>query len=137
MCQRGLTLIELLVVLIVVGVLAAFALSGWRQHLHRVHRTEAVTALYDLLAAQERHYLRHSQYTGDITAAPPQGLGMAAVAGHYRLTVELSTDAQTFIARATPEGGAQAGDADCGVYSLDHRGRREVQGRRGVVHCWR
>jgi type IV pilus assembly protein PilE len=140
MRARGITLFELLVVIIIVAVLAAVAVPAYLGHIRRVNRTEATTALYGVLAAQERFHLRHGRYAGELDAAPPRGLGLRAVsvAGRYALSVELATDAQSFIARAVAtQGGGQAGDDQCREFSIDHRGRRAVAGSGGIADCWR
>lgn len=134
------TLLELLFVLVIVGVLAALALPAWRHHVVRVHRTEAMVALYQVLAAEESHHLRHGRYTADLTAPPPEGLGLRdhSEHGRYALRVTLAADGQSFIATAAPgREGTQASDHECLEFSLDHRGRRAVSGRAGPGACWR
>jgi type IV pilus assembly protein PilE len=140
MSKRGITLFELLVVLAVIGVIAAFAVPAWRQHLLRIHRSEAMAALLQLQTAQESHYLRHGIYTASITAAPPAGLGLSSTspANRYALSVALAADGQSFIATATPTpGGGQGSDRECLAFSVDARGRRAVSGAGGPEKCWK
>jgi type IV pilus assembly protein PilE len=140
MRARGVTLLELLVVLVLVGIVAALALPSYQRYLQRVHRTEATTALYQIVSAQESHHLRHGVFAADIAAPPPGGLGLSETTegGRYAITIDLATDAQSFIATATPLGDAsQAGDAECLAFSLDHRGQRGISGRGEVARCWR
>ena len=138
MLVRGVTLLEILVVTLVVGIIAALAVPAYRQHLVRVNRTEATATLYEIAAAEERHFIRHGRYTRGITAAPPAGLGLAPTNTRYSFDVAVAEDGQTFIASAAPtrEGG-QDGDGECLVFSLDHRGRRAVSGSRETSFCWR
>jgi type IV pilus assembly protein PilE len=137
---RGFTLLELLVVLVLVSVVAALALPGFRQQMARVHRTEAMTALLQLQSAEEKFYLRHSAYTANILDAPPMGLGMPTVtsSNKYVLSVAVADDGQSFIATAspTPTGGQDA-DLECLAFSIDARGRRAVSGTRDAKHCWK
>jgi type IV pilus assembly protein PilE len=138
MSVRGVTLLEILLVTLIVGIIAALALPGYRHHLLRVNRTEAMTTLYAILAAEQRFHLRQGRYTADLFATPPDGLGLAKEARLYAFTVELAEDGQSFIARAIPlPAGAQAADVECQSFSLDHQGRRAVSGRHGVPRCWR
>jgi type IV pilus assembly protein PilE len=140
MFVRGVTLLEILVVLLIAGILAALALPAYRQHLVRVNRSQATTLLYDIAAAQERHYLRHGTYVGDLSSAAPLGLGLTSVntATRYSFSVALAGDGQTYIASATPRrDGGQDADGECLVFSIDQRGRRAVSGTRDTAFCWR
>jgi type IV pilus assembly protein PilE len=140
MLRRGFTLMELLVTLVVIGLLAALAVPAYQRHVRRAHRIDAITALHELLAVQERFHLRHGVYASELSAPPPAGLGIDAITigRRYALTVALSADGQSFIATATPtrEGG-QAEDVHCLSFSIDQRGRRAVSGSGGVASCWR
>src|SRR6187549_388163 len=100
MVSRGITLLELLVVLVLIGIVAALALPGYRQQLIRVHRTEAMIALLELQNAEEKYFLRHNLYTGEVSAAPPTGLGLATISGSnkYFLSIAIASDGQSFIA---------------------------------------
>jgi type IV pilus assembly protein PilE len=140
MSERGVTLFELLVVLVVVGVIAAFALPAYRQQMRRVHRAEAMTALQQLQGAEESHYQRHDTYTARVSEAPPDGLGLppTTTSNKYAISVALAADGQSFIATATPmPDGGQADDFDCLALSLDARGRRAVSGTADARNCWR
>jgi len=140
MFGRGFSLLELLVVLVLVSVVAALALPGFRQQIARVHRTEAMTALLQLQSAEEKFYLRHNTYSRNITAAPPVGLGLPAAtsSNRYLLSVAVADDGQTFIATATPtRAGGQDADHECLAFSIDAHGRRAVSGTRDARHCWK
>lgn len=138
MVARGITLVELLIVLIVVGVLAALAVPAYQRHLMRVNRVEAIAALQELLAAQERFLLQNGGYAADAYAAPPAGLGLARRTSRYSLSISLAADEQTFIATAAPApGGGQSQDSECLNFSVDQRGRRAISGRGSVENCWR
>jgi type IV pilus assembly protein PilE len=139
MFVRGVTLLEILVVLLLVGLITALALPAYRQYLVRVHRTEATSVLHAIASAEERHYLQYGAYAGDVTSAPPAGLGLAPPAArHYEFSVAVAEDGQSFVARATPvRGGGQDTDAECLAFSLDHHGRRAVSGSRDTSFCWR
>ena len=140
MVSRGITLLELLVVLVLIGIVAALAFPGYCQQMIRVHRTEALIALLELQAAEEKYFLRHNVYTGELSAAPPAGLGLAIASSSnkYLLSITVAIDGQSFIATATPspEGG-QAADRECLAFSIDAHGRRAVSGTRDVRHCWK
>jgi type IV pilus assembly protein PilE len=140
MFSRGFTLLEMLIVLVLVSVVGALALPGFRQQVARVHRAEAMIALLQLQSAEEKFYLRHNAYTRDITTAPPGGLGMPTTtrSNKYVLSIAVADDGQTFIATAapTPTGGQDA-DLECLAFSIDSRGRRAVSGSQDVRYCWK
>ena len=140
MRSRGITLFELLIVLVVIGIVAAMALPGYRRQLSRVHRTEAMTSLLKLQSAEESFYQRHAAYSGNLTSAPPAGLGVSAetMSGNYMLSVAVAADGQSFVATAMPApSGGQAADGECMAFSIDAQGRRTVTGTRDAKHCWK
>lgn len=137
--SRGVTLLELLLVLVIVSVIASLALPAYRQHILRVHRSEAMTALLQLQLAEEKFYLRHGAYSDDIFSAPPDGLGLQASGmARYQLSAAVAANGQSFIATATPTStGGQDADRECLAFSIDARGRRAVSGARDARHCWK
>jgi len=139
MFPRGITLFELLVVVVVVGIVAAFAIPAYRHHTLRVNRTEAMTALLQLQSAEESWFLRHGAYTASVEAPPPAGLGLIVnTSNKYALSVALAADGQSYIATATPTAsGGQDGDHECLAFSIDARGRRAVSGTAEVQRCWK
>lgn len=140
LAERGLTLIELMVALAIVGILAALAYPGFRGHLLRAHRTEAMTTLLALAAAQERHFLTYRVY-----ATTLEGTGAAlAIApltpsGRYRLSV--SGDATGgYLAKATARpDGPQAADRECITLTVDANGMLRAyaaSGEDNTAACW-
>jgi type IV pilus assembly protein PilE len=140
MVGRGFTLLELLAVVLLIGIIAALALPGYRQQMRRVYRIEAMIALLDLQSAEEKYFLRNNAYSGNISAAPPTGLGLAtsSSSNKYFLSIAVASDGQSFIATATPTSdGGQATDRECLAFSIDARGRRAVSGTRDAKYCWK
>ena len=138
--QRGVTLIELLTVIVVLGILASIAVPCYRNYLIRAQRTEATTALLQLQAAQEKFYLQNNEYTDQVAAAPPAGLGLMATTerGFYDIAVALGPDNQSYTATATPVAGAgQADDTRCTGFSISDTGYRDSTGPGGRDFCWR
>ena len=104
------------------------------------HRTEAMTSLLALAAAQERHFLTYRVY-----ATTLEGTGAAlAIApltrsGRYRLSV--SGDATGgYLAKATARpDGPQAADRECITLTLDANGTRRAysaSGEDSTMACW-
>lgn len=117
------------------GILAAVAIPGYRRHILRTHRTEAMAALLSLAAAQEKYYLQHDTYAGqgDLATAPPGGLGLQATTRHgwYAIEIAAGADTESFAATATAIGG-QAADTHCAAFALDQAGTRTAT----HADCW-
>lgn len=138
---RGVTLVELMIVIVVIGILAAIAVPGYRRYLIRSQRSEAKIGLMQLQTAQEKFYLQNNAYTTNITGAPPAGLGLQNVTetGKYDLAVALvDATAQAYTATATPRtGGGQTDDTQCINFTINERGTRGVSGPYGTQACWK
>ena len=127
--MAGMTLIELMVVVVVIGVLAAFAIPSYRQYSIRAQRTDAKTALLQLATNQERFYLQNNSYTNDLNA-----LGFPAAEsenGLYTLNVGIA-NVNTFQATATLVGNA---DPECLSFTLNAQGVRTAAPDPNT-ECW-
>ena len=65
--NQGFTLVELAVVVIIIGVLAAFAVPKFRDAVERSKASEAFNYLATVRASQERYHARNSTYASDLT----------------------------------------------------------------------
>lgn len=103
----GFTLVELLIAVGVAGVLSSIAYPSFTDQVHRARRSDALVALVQVQAAQERWRAGHRDYA-DLASL---GLPDASPAGHYRLEVRApGDDRYEVLATAI---GAQARDAAC------------------------
>jgi type IV pilus assembly protein PilE len=143
--SRGFTLVEVFTVLVTLVVLAAIAIPMWRNHLLRVRRADAMTALNAIQAEQDRFFGRDARYadTDALVRPPPAGLGLSAKSPHGYYAIELHTDADGLgyraQARALPMAG-QAADSRCARLSIDQSGIRRAEDAAGVDRsqdCWR
>jgi len=64
---KGFTLVELSVVIIIIGVLAAFAVPKFRDAVERAKSAEAFNYLTSICAAQERYHVRQGTYAPSVT----------------------------------------------------------------------
>lgn len=135
--MRGVTLMELMIVIVVIGILASIAVPSYRSYLLRAQRTDAMSALLRVAAAQEKFYLQNNTYaaTALLDDAPPAGLGISGTEnGWYTLTISGADLTQAFTATATAvAGGAQAADTHCASFSLTSAGQKTATNS----DCWR
>lgn len=143
---RGLSLVELMVALVVVAILSAIAVPGYGSVMQRVNRNDARMALLRLQHLQERHYSAHLRYAerlgtpGDEITLPASP---SSDAGHYQLSLSVSSEGQRFLAVATARpDGRQSSDSACQKLSVDETGRRRAAGQSGAwrdedpQRCW-
>ncbi|HAU37160.1 MAG TPA: prepilin-type cleavage/methylation domain-containing protein [Phycisphaerales bacterium] len=65
--RRGFTLVELAVVVVILGVLAAFAVPRFLASVERSKAAEAFNYLSSVQAAQERYHARQGTYATEVT----------------------------------------------------------------------
>jgi type IV pilus assembly protein PilE len=138
--SRGVTLMELLVVIAILGIITAVAVPTYRKYLIRTQRSEAKIALLQLQTAQEKFYMQNNSFTDNVTDASPAGLGLLSTteSGKYDIDVDLSDDAQSYTATASPHAnGGQEDDNECENFSINNLGTRGVSGPMGTKACWR
>jgi type IV pilus assembly protein PilE len=143
---RGFTLIESVVVMLLVAVLATFAVSGVQAQVRKARRADAMQALMLVQLAQEQWRADHTTYA-DTLGAGGLNLRDHSDAGHYRLRLSTGADGAaawryTVTAQAI---GPQAADRDCAHIALVVDGARTVV-RSGPdaarppeadgSHCW-
>ena len=135
--MKGVTLIELMIVVVIVGILASIAVPSYRNYMLRAQRSDAMSALLRVAAAQEKFYLQNNTYADDDALAddPPAGLGIAGTDnGWYDLVITSDDLTRRFTVTATPaSGGPQATDSHCATFSLTSTGAKSATNN----DCWR
>ena len=127
--NKGFTLIEVMIVVVIVGVLASIALPSYREHVLRGNRSEGQALLTTAAARQERYRVQNNVYAKSV--AELYGSAKTSETGKYSLGV--GGDGTEYTLTATPT----FSDTDCGNFTLDTKGERNVTGGKGLGHCWR
>ena len=118
---RGFTLIETLIALAIATLLASIALPSFNAQLCAARRADALVAMIQVQAAQERLRSRATRY-GSLDEL---NLPSRSNAGHYALRVAAFDDAgYTLTATAT---GVQASDSACRVMQIRAIGLNAVR----------
>ncbi|MDR0246766.1 MAG: type IV pilin protein [Burkholderia sp.] len=136
--STGFTLVELMIVLAIVAVLAGWGIPSYREHVARVHRGSAVSALY-----------RAAQYLETLEGSPPSALPDALVQAPpdgravYRLTLRRQGGDDSPVSYeldASPLGSGPMHDDACGTFTLDSSGTKGNVRRDGAdepdTACW-
>ncbi len=66
--KKGFTLVELAVVIVIIGVLAAFAVPRFRASVERSKAAESFNYLSAIQASQERYHAKQGAYSNDLSA---------------------------------------------------------------------
>ena len=146
-CAPGFTQVEVLVVLALAALLAGLVYPTYTHSFVRMRRLEGETALIEAMQKQELYRARHGSYVAFSADAPaPPGLGVhwwsgeAPASSAYELDASACAGEQVadcVVLRARPGTARVNGrvrDPDCGVLTLDSRGRQAASGPE--PKCW-
>lgn len=125
----GFTLIEILITLVIIGILAMYAVPAYHEHVAKARRTAAETVLVQLASALESYYMSNNSYQG----ATLQSLGFSEliVKNTYQLSIANLTDTH-YALTAVPLGDQAEYDQACGVLTLNSTGEKGAK----QDGCW-
>lgn len=118
--QKGFTLVELMITVLIVGILASFAIPSYREYIRKSKRAEARTALMQASMNMERYFSSNNIYSG---ATVGTVIPAYSESKNYSINFDDLQD-QTYILIATPLDG-QANDP-CGQLIINHAGQKSV-----------
>jgi len=131
---KGFTLIELMIVVTVMAILATLSVGGYRQYVIRANRTDAISLLLRVAAAQERWYLQNNQYAEDAAALGFDG--NVSESGYYSVRIDTDNPVLSFTATAIPvPEERQSSDDRCQQFTINETGQR-TSAPDDIDVCW-
>lgn len=134
--SRGFTLIEIMITVLIVGVLAAIALTSYQRNVVETRRKAATACLIEAAQAFERFYTTNLTYVGADTAALGAVRCRNDLAAFYRIDADGAITQRRFRLLATAQGVQASRDAGCTQLALDQSGQRFVGATAGGGACW-
>ena len=130
----GFTLVELMIVVVIVAILAAFAIPMYSAYVLRANRSAAESVMLDIASAQERFMIDNRSYASTLAQ-----LGYTVpntVSTFYTVTVTPVTGPPPgYTLTAAPVAGTtQARDTTCGTLTYASSGTKSPGGSTG---CWK
>lgn len=128
--QNGFNLIELMIVLVIVGIISSIAVPSYQNSVVRSNRGEGMTAMLDIMRAQEDYFANNYEYSTTLTDLNYSAT-VITESGAYKITAEkCGTDALTECVNLV--GTAQGSQTSDGNLELNSRGIR----KRGTSTSW-
>jgi len=139
--HKGFTLIELMIVVVVIAVLSAIAVPGYKYFVTRAKRAAARTAIQNMAQQQERYFTQNNGYLAIVSGSGSAAGGWINYVGDtyaartYDLTVGVTAGATTTAASFTISAAPTNGFADstCNTLSLTSAG---LQSPTSPSDCW-
>ncbi|MBN6735295.1 type IV pilin protein [Burkholderia multivorans] len=137
--RTGFTLLELMIVLAIVGLLAGWGIPSYREHMARIHRASAVSALYRAAQYLETLDVGLPRAVPEaLTHAPPDGRPVYRVA--LRQPPQGDAASASDELNATPLDTGPMRDDACGTFILRSDGTKGNRKRDGTEEwepaCW-
>lgn len=90
--QTGFTLIELMVTLVIIGIIATFAVPSYNRSVsNSARKTDAMPALLDLMRAQENYFANNFKYAESLTSLKLTD-PVITNSGYFSITAEKCED---------------------------------------------
>lgn len=138
--RSGFTLLELMVVLVVMGILAALAVTSYSRYGFRARRADGQKLLMGIASAEERYFAQHNAYADLATIGYSTAATATSENSYYTAAVNVTTinavAAQAFTATATPVPGSSQARDTCGALTVTDTGAKGSTGTTTNGSCW-
>ena len=131
--QQGFSLTELLIAVVIIGILAGYAVPSYQKSVLKSARGEGMTDMLDLMRSQENFFANNYTYTTDLTHLGHQDPYISSNGNYSVVAVKCSTalELDQCIKLIGTAIGNQSSDGDL---ILDSRGDRKHNGKNGWIH---
>ncbi|MHB8482957.1 MAG: type IV pilin protein [Nitrospiria bacterium] len=132
----GFTVLEIMVVVIILGILANFAIYFYQNNEYKTRRVEATSALTSAAQKLERFHTVNNTYVGAMFGSGDGSIYpdvFTTPNGYYTLSFR-AQGASNYTLQATPREG-QTNDP-CGALTLNDQGQRGITGSGNINRCW-
>lgn len=142
MTQRGFSLLELLIVMLILSIIAAFALPTYRRYVIATNEKAAMAKLMELATSLESHKSQYGTYKSSFIKQLEADNAQLPASGDARYTLAIDSTAtdgysQTYTITATPTAFGQQNDSHCGELMLDNfLIKKAIKDSVEVFDCW-
>lgn len=132
--MQGFTLFELLIVLLIISILASFAIPLYTAQINKTQRLDGKAAILGLASAMEHYFMENQTYaTATINKnGATDVLGNSNSSQHYYELQILAQTKNSFVISAIPT----IQDETCGSLQLNQLGERTITGSGTIDECW-
>ncbi|MGK0445339.1 MAG: type IV pilus assembly protein PilE [Bermanella sp.] len=131
MKYKGFSLIELMVVISIIGILASIGYPAYQSNVMRASRGDGMTALMDIMRAQENFFANEFTYTDDLNDLN-YGSSYTTSSGKYIITASTCANDVPLTQCIRLTATAQQGQVDDGNLTLDSQGNKT----HGTKNTW-